>query len=185
MASCTFRLDHTMTFTAYDHLYTYAGSRGRERFTLQNVVDAHHAQTATDQTKPIALIMALVGLYLHVEKGFSGLQVQHAHMHLGRNKHQWPGIVLPQTRGAMTENDLMQVPEGDARDAAISEWCRSVWDAYAENRIAIIDLLQRHHVIERSRHAAEHRIRISRCGPEKCVAAVRGCRRGSLPSARC
>jgi hypothetical protein len=140
-------VEHTTAFTVYDHLYVYAGTRGRERFILQNVVDAHHAQTATDQTKPVALIMALVGLYLHVEKGFSGLQVQQAHMRLGRTKHQWPGIVLPPARGTMTEDEVMQVPEGDARDAAISAWCRSVWDAYAENRTTIIELLQHHRII--------------------------------------
>lgn len=136
-----------MTFTAYDHLYVYAGTRGRERFILQNVVDARHAQTATEQTKPIVIIMALVGLYLHVERGFTGLQVQHAHMQLGREKHQWPTIVLPRARGLMTEEDVMNVPDGDERDAAISEWCRSVWDAYKEeNRTTIIALLQRHGV---------------------------------------
>jgi uncharacterized protein DUF5946 len=135
------------TFTVYDHLYLYAGGRGRERFILQNVVDAHHAQIATEQTKPIAIIMALVGLYLHVERGFTGLQVQQVHMQLGRNTHQWPRIVLPQTRGAVTEEVVMKVPEGDERDAAISDWCRSVWDAFQDNRSTIIDLLQRHRLI--------------------------------------
>ena len=138
----------TTTFTTYDHLYVYSGTRGRERFILQNVVDAHHAQTATEQTKPIVIIMALVGLYLHVERGFTGLQVQNVHMQLGRQKQQWPQIVLPPTRGAMTEDDVMKVAEGDERDAAISQWCRSVWDAFsAENRATIINLLERHQVI--------------------------------------
>lgn len=131
-------------FTIYDHLYTYAGGRGRDRFILQNVVDAHHAQTATDQTKPIVIIMALVGLYLHVEQGFSGLQVQHVHMQLARKKHRWPKIVLPHTRGAVTPQDVMNVSEGDERDRAISDWCRSVWEAYRQNRETIIALLQRH-----------------------------------------
>ena len=135
------------TFTVYDHLYLYAGGRGRERFVLQNVVDAHHAQIATAQTKPIAIIMALVGLYLHVERGFTGLQVQQVHMQLGRKKHPWPTILLPQARGAMTEVDVMKAREGDERDAAISEWCRYVWDAYKENRSAIVELQQRHGVI--------------------------------------
>ena len=129
------------SFTTYHHLYLYAGSRGRERFILQHVVDAHHAQTATEETKPIVIIMALVGLYLHVERGFTGLQVQHVHMQLGRKKRQWPKIVLPQTRGSMTEDDVMKVPEGEERDAAISEWCRSVWEACKEHRPAIVDLL--------------------------------------------
>jgi hypothetical protein len=135
-------------FTIYDQLYVYAGSRGRERFILQNVVDAHHAQIATDETKPIVIIMALVGLYLHVEREFTGLQVQQAHMQLGRTRQQWPRIVLPRSRGALTAEHVMQAAEGDERDAAISEWCRSVWTAYADdNRATIIDLLRRHRVI--------------------------------------
>jgi len=140
-------MSSSASFTVYDHLYLYAGGRGRERFILQNVVDAHHAQIATEQTKPIVIIMALVGLYLHVERGFTGLQVQQVHMQLGRHKHQWPRIALPQTRGAVNEEDVMKVPEGDERDAAISDWCRSVWDVYKDNRPTIIDLLHRHRVL--------------------------------------
>jgi hypothetical protein len=132
---------------AYEQLYVYAGTRGRETFILQLVVDAHGAQIATNETKPIGLVFALVGLFLHVERGFTGLRVQHVHMQLGRKKHQWPGIVLPTHRGDITAVDVLQVPEGPERDAAISEWCRSVWEAYRDNRSTIIDLLQRHGVI--------------------------------------
>jgi len=62
-------------FSAYDQLYVYAGSRGRETFILQLVVDAHRAQIATDDTKPIALVFALIGLFLHVEKNFTAEDV--------------------------------------------------------------------------------------------------------------
>src|SRR5687768_17759318 len=89
-------------FSAYDQLYVYAGSRGRETFILQLVVDAHRAQIATDDTKPIALVFALIGLFLHVEKNFTGLQVQQVHMQLGREKHAWPNIQLPDQRGGIT-----------------------------------------------------------------------------------
>jgi hypothetical protein len=69
-----------------------------------------------------------------VERRFSGLQVQHVHMQLGRKKHRWPTIVLARDRGYVTA-------EGDERDIAIAGWCRSVWDPYTENRDTIIDLL--------------------------------------------
>ena len=134
-------------FSAYDRLYVYTGTRGRETFVLQLVVDAHRAQIATTDTKPIAIVFALVGLYLHVEQGFTGLQVQQAHMQLGRKKHQWPTISLPADRGDITAEEVIKVPEGEERDAAISEWCRSVWGAYRENRQTIIHLLQHHGVI--------------------------------------
>ena len=132
----------TTGFTPYDHLYVYAGTRGRDPFILQNVVDAQHAQTATEETKPIAIIMALVGLYLHVERGFTGLQVQQVHMRLGRTQRQWPKIALPVDRGAISAADVIKAPEGPERDAAIVEWCRSVWQAYSGNRETIITLLR-------------------------------------------
>ena len=59
---------------AYDELYVY--TMGRPGFILQHVVDAFAVQTATADTKPIAIVFGLVGLYLHVEKQFSGKQVQ-------------------------------------------------------------------------------------------------------------
>ena len=133
--------------SAYEQLYVYSGTRGRETFILQLVVDAHGAQIATAETKPIALVFALVGLFLHVERGFTGLRVQHVHMQLGRKKQQWPTIVLPTHRGEVTALDVLKVPAGPERDAAISQWCRSVWEAYRDNRFTIIDLLQRHGVI--------------------------------------
>jgi hypothetical protein len=134
-------------FSAFDHLYVYAGSRGRETFILQLVADAHRAQTATDEIKPIAIVFALIGLYLHVEKNFSGLQVQQVHMQLGQKKHPWPTITLPAERRSITAEDVLKVPVGPERDVAISEWCRSVWKAYGASRQQIIDLLQQHRII--------------------------------------
>jgi hypothetical protein len=137
----------TSELSAYDQLYLYSGTRGRETFILQLVVDAHGAQVASEETKPIALVFALVGLYLHVERGFTGLQVQQVHMQLARKKHQWPTITLPDSRGHITAADVSKVPEGDERDAAISAWCGSVWETYRANRETIIELLQRHGII--------------------------------------
>jgi hypothetical protein len=50
---------------------------------------------------------ALVGLYLHVEQHFSGRRVQHAHMKLASRKRQWPPVVLPADRGAITVDDVL------------------------------------------------------------------------------
>lgn len=132
---------------AYDRLYVYAGTRGRERFILQHVVDAQGAQTATEETKPIAIVFALVGLFLHVERGFSGLRVQQVHVQLARQKRRWPDVQLPAHRGGLTASDVMHAPDGEQRDAAISAWCRSVWEAYRDNRQTIVALLQEHRVI--------------------------------------
>lgn len=100
----------------------------------------------TAETKPIAAVFALIGLYLHVERDFTGLQVQQVHMQLGRQTHQWPPITFPSHRGDVTAADVLTVPEGEERDRAISDWCRSVWQAYQPNRQTIVHLLQQHNV---------------------------------------
>jgi hypothetical protein len=129
---------------AYDEVYVY--TMGRPGFILQHVVDAFAAQTANDESKPIAVIFALVGLYLHVERQFSGSQVQQVHMQMGRQKRQWPIITLPCDRGSMTTVDVLAVPEGRERDRAIDEWCQSVWTAFRDSRETIVNLLREHQI---------------------------------------
>ena len=123
---------------AYDEVYAY--TMGRPGFILQHVVDAFGAQTATREMKPIRVVFSLVGLYLHVEKKFSGRQVQPAHIELGRQKRAWPAVALPDNRGAMTAIDVLAAEAGDHRDKAIDEWCASVWAAFKDNRSPIVGL---------------------------------------------
>ena len=127
---------------AYDELYVY--TMGRPGFILQHVVDAFGVQTATIDSKPIGVIFGLVGLYLYIEKQFSGRQVQEIHRKLGQKKREWPNIHLPDDRGNITAIDVMANPEGQIRDQAIEEWCRSVWSAFSPNRQMIIELIQEH-----------------------------------------
>jgi hypothetical protein len=130
---------------AYDELYVY--TMGRRNFILQHVVDAHGAQTADASGKPIAIVFALVGLYLHLEKGFTGTQVQQAHIRLGRHKREWPSIALPHDRGAVTALEVMAAPSGAERDAAIDRWCEAVWNAFGASRDAIIRLLAEERIV--------------------------------------
>jgi len=126
--------------TAYEEVYLY--TMGRPGFILQHVVDAYAVQTATNDTKPIAIVFGLVGLYLRVEKQYSGRQVQLVHMELGRKKRDLPAIAIPENRGAITVADVRATPEGPARDKAIDDWCRAVWSVFAgSNRQTIIGLL--------------------------------------------
>jgi hypothetical protein len=125
---------------AYDEVYAY--TMGRPGFILQHVVDAFAVQTANDDSKAISVVFGLVGLYLHVEKQFSGRQVQKAHMKLGRRKREWPSVYLPEDRGIMTIADVLEASAGPERDKAIDDWCRSVWTAFGGNRQNIITLLR-------------------------------------------
>ena len=130
---------------AYNEVYTY--TMGRPGFILQHVVDAFAVQTANDKSRPIGVVFGLVGLYLHVEKQFSGHQVQKAHMELGRKKREWPCVYLPEDRGSMTVADVLAASAGPERDKAIDEWCRSVWTAVAANRQTIIALLREYRLL--------------------------------------
>lgn len=125
---------------AYDEVYVYAMER--PGFFLQHVVDAFAVQTAGDDSKPIGILFGLVGLYLHVEKQFSGRQVQRVHMELGRRKREWPKVRLPEDRGNVTVADVLAELAGPARDTAIENWCRSVWEACTANRPTIVALLR-------------------------------------------
>lgn len=124
---------------AYHELCAYTLSRGDAAFIHQHVVDAYAAQTADERTKPIGLAFALIGLYLHVEKQYTGREVQRVHMQLARNRRTWPTFPLPEDRGAVTAAGVLAAAD---HDAAIHEWAAAVWRAYVEVRDEVIALLR-------------------------------------------
>ena len=131
-----------MTFdAALAELSAYTLTRGDAAFIHQHVVDAGTAQAATAETKPIAIAFALAGLYLHVEKGFTGRDVQLAHMKMARQRRTWPALSLPADRGATSAEHVLAAPAGPARDAAIHAWAREVWQAFSGSRETIAALL--------------------------------------------
>lgn len=107
----------------------------------QYVVDAYGAQTAGASEKPIRLVFALVGLYLHVELGCNGRQVQRIHTQLAQRKPSLPQIDVPASRGTVSVTDVLNAAPGAERDRKIEDWCKSVWTAYSHNRNAIAGLL--------------------------------------------
>ena len=131
----------------YEELCYYTLNHVAPSFIHQHVVDAFAAQTAGPNDKPVRLVFALVGLYLHVEKHYNGRQVQLAHMKLGRIKQAWPAIALPGERGALTVKDVMSVPPGPERDEIIHQWCLFIWDAFGDNQEVISDLLVEQEII--------------------------------------
>jgi len=117
-------LFHELTF------YTLAHPN-QAYFIHQHAVDAWTAQTATEQTKPIGVAFSLAGLCLFLEKGYTGRQVQQAHMALSKNKSSIPAFTLPDNRGNTTIEDVLAVEPGKRRDEQIHSWCHSVWNAFA------------------------------------------------------
>ncbi|HEX6252338.1 MAG TPA: DUF5946 family protein [Gemmatimonadaceae bacterium] len=129
---------------AYDELQCYTLALNDVAFIHQHVVDAWAAQHADEGIKPIALTFALVGLHLHLEKGYSGRQVQRAHMSLAKHRRQWPSLAQPLERGAVTTVQVMSAAPGTERAEAIDAWCASVWDAYRDCHEEVADVVRRH-----------------------------------------
>ncbi len=113
---------------AYNELCCYTLTHGDPAFIHQHVVDAFAAQNADEHTKPIKLTFALIGLYLHVEKEFSGREVQRAHQFLAQHKGTWPSFPLPHDRGSLTAADV--------------NWCVAVWNAFRGSHQTVTELLQ-------------------------------------------
>ena len=127
----------------FNELSYYTLSHRDSRFIHQHVVDAFAAQHADEQSKPIGVVFALVGLYLFLEKGFTGRQVQQMHMRLAKRRKQWPRLPLPSgPRGAVTVAAVIAAPPGPARDAMVRTWCEWVWRTWQDSRPRIVNLVK-------------------------------------------
>jgi L,D-peptidoglycan transpeptidase YkuD (ErfK/YbiS/YcfS/YnhG family) len=125
----------------YNELSFYTLSHPSMDFIHQEVVDAWAAQTADVNTKPVKITFALIGLYLYLEKGYTGKEVQQAHMMLAKNRKDWLKFELPKERGSLSVSDVLKEEPGPNRDLAIKKWCEEVWKAYSDSRDKIIDLV--------------------------------------------
>jgi hypothetical protein len=125
----------------YHELSYYTLAHPDPSFIHQHIVDAYAAQHADESAKPIGVVFALIGLYLHVEKNFTGRQVQKAHMMLAKRPRQWLRPHLAQERGAITVRNVVAAAPGQSRDAMIHKWCASVWGAWNESGNQIADLV--------------------------------------------
>jgi len=127
---------------AYNELSCYTLTHGDPCFIHQYIVDAYAAQHADEKSKPITVAFALIGLYLHIEKHYSGKEVQKAHMQLAKKKRHWPVFNLPEHRGNIGVSDVLRAEVGPERDSAINEWSASVWEAWSESHTKVAEFVQ-------------------------------------------
>jgi hypothetical protein len=126
----------------FDELSFYTLSLRDPFFLHQNAVDAFAAQHVDTDTKPIKTVFALIGLYLTLEKGFTGRQVQLAHMRLARQRKLWPEICPTQESTPTTIAEVLCAEPGPPRDQAIRNWCQAVWQTWQPQREIIVKLAQ-------------------------------------------
>ena len=117
----------------FHKLTYYTISQADPTFNHQHAVDAFAAQRANENTKPITITFALVGLYLMLEKKFTGKEVQNAHIKMAKHRKTWPKFNLPENKGEITIEDVLNTPPGPIRDEAIFKWSASIWEAYFES----------------------------------------------------
>ena len=134
--------DEAAERAAQDELTIYSLMHGDPSFIHQLVVDAYAAQHVTPSSKRIGVAFALIGLYLHIERGNTGREVQRAHIRLARKRREWPVFDPPGERGTLTSVDVMRSPPGPQRDQAIEDWCLSVWEAWHASHERVAALLE-------------------------------------------
>jgi hypothetical protein len=109
----------------------YTLAHGDPKFIHQHLVDAYAAQHVRQSNSTIGAAFALAGLYLAVERGFTGRQVQKMHMRMAARSKQWPRFVPPEDVGPLTVADVLAVDPGPGRDEKLMEWCASIWSAWS------------------------------------------------------
>jgi Family of unknown function (DUF5946) len=114
-----------------NELSYYTLAHGDSAFIHQHVVDAYGAQHVRPSRSTIGAAFSLAGLYLAVERGFTGRQVQKMHMLMASRSKQWPRFDPPRDLGPLTVADVVAVEPGPPRDEAIMRWCGSVWTAWS------------------------------------------------------
>jgi Family of unknown function (DUF5946) len=114
---------------AYQELAAYTLGLHDAAFIHQHIVDAYAVHAAMPTDKPIRIAQALVGLFLHVEHGLTGRQVQRVHHILAAQRPAWPRFALPEDRGPITIHDVIAEPPGERRDRAIESLATSTWNA--------------------------------------------------------
>jgi Family of unknown function (DUF5946) len=126
-----------------NELSYYTLAHGDPRFIHQHLVDAYGAQHVRQSKSTIGAAFTLAGLYLAVERGFTGRQVQKMHMLMARTSKQWPRFDPPEDVGPLTASDVLAVEPGPGRDAELMEWCASVWGAWSSEHGRVREMVDR------------------------------------------
>jgi hypothetical protein len=119
----------------FSDLSCYTVSKRDAEFIHQHAVDAYEAQHADGKTRNITIVFGLIGLYLAMKKGYTGKQVQRAHMQIARMRKDWPRLEPPARPASLTVLDVRKAPDGPEKDAMIHRWMAAVWESWAEYQV--------------------------------------------------
>jgi hypothetical protein len=119
----------------------------------QLTVDAYGAQHAGPPGGRRSYVAySLAGLYLALERGWTGIQVRSFHAKMGRPDTTWPELRRPLSTGVLTVADVVaagaRLASADGHAETVERWARSVWDAWADQHEAVRALT--HRLLERA-----------------------------------
>lgn len=97
----------------------------------QTCVDAYGAQHVGEHTPAIGVAFALNGLYLVLERGFTGIQARQAHGYLADTVPSWPRFTPPGEAGGLTVFDVTMASCVEEHIELVRSWGRTVWAAWA------------------------------------------------------
>ncbi len=140
-----FSQDYDASLACLDVLYqltAFTLSPGEPDFIHQIVVDTYRAQHHAPNDKPVSITFALIGLYLVFEKGYTGRQVQLAHMTLAKRNREWPNFKNPRKKNAVTVQDVLEEPGTDNHRVTIMRWAEAVWADWEPEHEAIRKLVE-------------------------------------------
>jgi hypothetical protein len=116
----------------YSDLMCYTVAKQDPEFIHQHAVDTYAAQHAGGTARNITVAFGLIGLYLALEKGYTGRQVQLAHMSIAKTKKSWPRLEPPRQPAVVTVMDVLQAGTDAEKDAMIRKWMRAVWESWGD-----------------------------------------------------
>ena len=119
---------------AFSDLTCYTVAKRDPAFIHQHTVDAYEAQHAGGATCTITVAFGLTGLYLALEKGYTGRQVRQAHMQIAKIRKDWPRLEPPGQPAKLTVLDVLRAGTDAEKDAMILQWAAAVWESWADRQ---------------------------------------------------
>ena len=112
----------------YYEITNYTLSKNDAGFIHQHVVDAYEAQHSGPKTRTITTAFALIGLFLAIEREYTGKQVQEAHTKIAKVRWEWPRLEPPVQPPKLTVIDVLQADTEEEKDCMIRKWSIAVWE---------------------------------------------------------
>lgn len=110
----------------------------------QVCVDAYGGQHVGPDTAPITVSFALNGLYLVLERGFTGIQAREAHGYMANTVDPvtWPRFTPPADVGDITVLDVALASSPQEHIGLVRQWGRAVWAAWSHTHDRISEMTE-------------------------------------------